>query len=156
MKRSYGEMYVVLPTRNIDKLKKLFSGDEGHSRQNDGNKRFSKCHLSYCQVGSVDAKDSGVYLTFDCEQSVSHSLFDTPFTLDDAVKQLDIKRLFNASHEEAFEFEESVVFDREDGYDSCEYERIDDPLPRPRAFFELETQSKLKGKSKDKQEEELE
>lgn len=127
------KMTVILPTRNVEKLKGFFLSEK--EKENETKERyFFRTSLNRFCVAKTKNGSSIAKADFSCAWSLAYCLLDNDrpkeyITIDEAVKELGIKRLVATSLESGEGLEESITFDKSS--DSvCVYE-VHKMIPDP-------------------------
>lgn len=116
---------VVLPTRNIDRFRRMFDLPDEEENKIE-KKKFFCCDLTDFKILKTNQKGmSSVVVHFDCKWSVQLAMFevhkknywdDTEYlTLNQAIKELDIQRIVGKSEEFGIGFLEQITFDKDLG-----------------------------------------
>lgn len=122
-------MSVVLPTRNAKSFESLFLSDDG--KENESKKEcFARTFLNQVEEEKNGKGMSLLHIDAQCAWSAESCLIEkhkgeegkpTPLTLEEAIRKYEVKRLTLYSNEPGMGFEETILFDRDDG-DDVRYE----------------------------------
>lgn len=144
------KMTAVLPTKNVERLKAFFLSQE--EKENETKERyFFRTFLNQFRIRDGKNGLSIAKADFSCAWSLAYCLLDNDrpknyITIDEAVKELGIKRLVATSLESGEGLEESITFDGSS--DSvCVYE-VHKMIPDP-DLWDLDDMESLDEKEKE-------
>lgn len=117
-------MSVVLPTRNVSKFTSLFLGED-ETKNRAKKECFSRTFLNEIHEEKNDRGMSLLHIDAQCAWSVSSCLMtkrenrEKPVVLsiEEAIEKYEVKRLTVYSNEPGMGFEETILFDRDEGDD---------------------------------------
>ncbi len=127
------DMAVVLPTRNVPNFKSLFLSEKSEENEKK-NKYFARTFLNDIQEENNKNGMTCLRVSCNCAWSIYSCLFEgypgvkedghvCP-TIKESIKECEVKRMVIHSVEPGMGFEESSVFDKDEG-DDVSYESRD-------------------------------
>ncbi len=114
-----GECSAVLPTRNVEKFKSYFLSQTAEENE-DKKKYFARTFVDNVD-GETNRKGMTLlHVSFYCAWGIYPCMVEIPddpkcIKMEDAIKECEVKRLIVHSYEKGMGFEESLVFDRDEG-----------------------------------------